>query len=165
MVNFERATRQYRDQFWICWQDCTTLASSFFSSTCLLIPPEPECGTNDKVLLVAREDGKLQAVDVRNRKTVCLTWWHIGGDKIAFLTCSYCDFPSAIHLLWGQITSQLLCIYNGDYSALWSRGWCHEPSGSTENWVGIEDCQKLAEIKKMNQSITILATHNSFRSR
>ena len=52
--------------------DFTPLASYFFSSTCLLIPPEPECSTNDKVLLVAREDGKLQAADVRNRKTVCL---------------------------------------------------------------------------------------------
>lgn len=31
---------------------------------------EPECGTNDKLLLLACEDGNLRACDVRNRKTV-----------------------------------------------------------------------------------------------
>jgi len=69
-------------------------------------------------------------------------WYYdiLDGIKIAFLTFSYCDFPSDIYLLWRQITSQLLCICIRDHSALWSRGRCHEPSGSTENWVGIDDC-------------------------
>ena len=33
-------------------------------------PSEPECGTNDKLLLLACEDGNLRACDVKNRKTV-----------------------------------------------------------------------------------------------
>lgn len=33
---------------------------------------EPECGTNDKLLLVACEDGSLACCDVRNRQSVSL---------------------------------------------------------------------------------------------